>query len=97
MVCAGAAASSAADKAAAAQAAAAVIVADVERRLQASGQPGPEGGVKALALPPQASCFLLSRYDQIHPDTSLTQTAHHVQQHSCSFPPICPQCAMPPL
>ncbi|KAL0048541.1 hypothetical protein WJX82_005372 [Trebouxia sp. C0006] len=50
----GAAASSAADKAAAAQAAAAVIVADVEQRLQASGQPGPEGGVKALALPPQA-------------------------------------------
>ncbi len=95
-MCAGAAASSAADKAAA-QAAAAVIVADVERRLQASGQPGPEGGVKALALPTQASCFLLSVYGQIHPDTSLTQTVHEIQQHSCSVPPICPQCAMPPL
>jgi len=76
MVCAGAAASSAADKAAAAQAAAAVIVADVERRLQASGQPGPEGGVKALALPTQASWFVLSVYGQMHahPDTSLGYT-----------------------
>ena len=57
MMGAGAAASSAADRAAAAQAAAGAIVADVERRLQASGQPGPEGGVKALALPQQAGCF----------------------------------------
>ncbi len=54
----GAAASSAADRAAAAQATAAAIVADVERRLQASGMAGPEGGVKALALPPQVCCHL---------------------------------------
>lgn len=51
----GAAASSAAERAAAAQAAAAGIVADLERRLQASGQPGPEGGLKALALPTQVN------------------------------------------
>ena len=50
---AGAAAGSAAERAAAAQAAAAGIVADLERRLAAAAQPGPEGGLKALALPAQ--------------------------------------------
>ena len=55
----GAAASSAAERAAAAEAAAAGIVADVERRLQASSQPGPEGGLKALSLPAQVSSTLL--------------------------------------
>lgn len=69
MVSVGVAASSAADRAAAAQAAAGAIVADVERRLQASGQPGPEGGVKALALPQQAGCFwgcILTAYTLSH-------------------------------
>lgn len=55
----GAAASSAAERAAAAEAAAAGIVADVERRLQASSQPGPDGGLKALALPTQVTSVLL--------------------------------------
>ena len=55
----GAAASSAAERAAAAEAAATGIVADVERRLQASSQPGPEGGLKALALPSEVSSTLL--------------------------------------
>ena len=50
---AGAAAGLAADKAAAAQTAAAGIVADIERRLQSAGQAGPEGGLKALAMPSQ--------------------------------------------
>lgn len=62
----GAAARSAAERAAGAEAAAAGIVADLERRLQASTQPGPEGGLKALALPPQVSSPLLMLLGAAH-------------------------------
>lgn len=41
-------------------------MADVERRLQASTQPGPEGGLKALALPPQVSSPLLVPHAATH-------------------------------